>query len=457
MTDKEIAKALSISIGTVITLWSTIRGKLGISSRAAAVAGIAWAVAKLESRNVPEVDEPAYLFDNQAVEPAILILGKQQVVLMCNAVAAIMFDVVPGMTLDKSPKLARALTDNTDPDSEGAIGFPWSRAGAQSLPIEEVIQIASAGGSTQQVVVSCTFADDHVFGRVAILRVHPTNNYAVTDRRTNEGPFQGKDSSRWGAAVPIEKSPVERAPEPETKPTNPPMLRESPFILGRVEDVPQFAAMISHDLEGPLRAISCISQMLAADHAYALTNEGKRFLDQIQARAIHLVKLLDGIAEYAQIDDVTRWTAPVDLASFARDLAREVEEKTGIKVQVDVDSFTCETDPEALGVCVRMLLENAAKSASATGEPLVGIRIRKTEDRCQIAVWDNGENFDTSVVDVFEAIDRRVPRSMPAPGVGITLLSLAAARLGGFIAPESLPGQRATFTLDIPCRAIAAR
>lgn len=415
MTDKEIAKALSISIGTVITLWSTIRGKLGISSRAAAVAGIAWAVAKLEARNVPELDEVDDLADNGELRPAILILGKQHVVLMCNALAGNMFETVPGMTFDKSPRLARTLTSHRVAETGAQSDFPWNRLGEPKSKVEDILQIAYPGGSTQQVLVKCTFADDPVFGRVAVLRVFPSNDYSNSDRQTSENFPEGKESGRSNAALKSEP-PTPRPTEPE--------LAETPVALGAVEDVETFAAMVVHDLEGPVRAIFRNSLALSE------TIRDKEILAEIRSDAERLTVLLEGLSRYALVDASMRKLAPVALQDF---IVSIVDKAGG--VEVDVDNLTFEADVDALDACVRGLLENALKSTSESKSPKIRITGRSVGGRCQIAVRDNGMGFDIG--------DR-------GADIGLTLVAIAAARLGGVVVPQSSAGKGATFTLDFP-------
>lgn len=230
-TDKEIAKSLGIRIGTVITLWAAIRGKLGISSRAAAVAAMGWAVAKMEARYVPEL-EHVFVAD-KGESAAVVVLNRHQVVLMCNPIAASVFETQPGLSFDRSPIIQAAETP-----------LPWIRTGPDVYQ-EGVIRVSFPGGRARAFMVRCRFETDGVFGEIAIVTIVPAGIGTPT-----ELSWSGKEE-------------------------------------GGGADLLQQMTM---------RAVVFHAQELLDRHSGELGSEGKRVLDRLRSQAIRLAEGLAGQA-----------------------------------------------------------------------------------------------------------------------------------------------------------------
>jgi len=97
LSDKEIAKELGISVGTVTTLWSRLRAKQGIGSRILAVAAMASSVARMTTQ-ITSLDQE--LRSPEGIESHVrLLVSRRQIVLSCSTRAWAAFGLYPGCSL----------------------------------------------------------------------------------------------------------------------------------------------------------------------------------------------------------------------------------------------------------------------------------------------------------------------------------------------------------------------
>jgi signal transduction histidine kinase len=71
---------------------------------------------------------------------------------------------------------------------------------------------------------------------------------------------------------------------------------ETDSELARVHQaLAAFSRSVSHDLRGPLRAVDGFSQVLLADHAHALDQDGRALLEQICAGTQRMSAIMDDL------------------------------------------------------------------------------------------------------------------------------------------------------------------
>ena len=63
-----------------------------------------------------------------------------------------------------------------------------------------------------------------------------------------------------------------------------------------------FSYSVSHDLRAPLRAVSAFTQALLSDHTGDLNDEGKRLLQNVNAGAAHMDRLITDLLRLAQLN-----------------------------------------------------------------------------------------------------------------------------------------------------------
>src|SRR5690606_34969675 len=98
------------------------------------------------------------------------------------------------------------------------------------------------------------------------------------------------------------------------------------------------------------------------------------------------------------------------------------------------------------------LLSNAVKFSPA-GE-VVHVSVRALDRRYRVSVTDRGpgisEEFRTRIFGKFAQADASDTRQKGGTGLGLNIVAQIVDRLGGSVSYDSVPGEGATFHVDLP-------
>jgi PAS domain S-box-containing protein len=221
------------------------------------------------------------------------------------------------------------------------------------------------------------------------------------------------------------------------------------------KELETFAYSVSHDLKAPLRGIDGYGRLLQEEHTAVLNEEGQIFLRNIRQATQQMGRLIDDLLAYSRLERRDIRPAPINLAALVGGLLAEQQETIAarsVKInQINLD-IAIQTDPDALSMALRNLIDNALKFSKETPAPAIEIGCRQTEESVQLWVRDNGIGFDpkfiTRIFEIFQRLHRA--EDYPGTGIGLALARKAAERMNGAAWAESEPGQGATFYLQIP-------
>lgn len=220
----------------------------------------------------------------------------------------------------------------------------------------------------------------------------------------------------------------------------------------------EFLAVMSHELRTPLNAISAYVELIGMELRGPLTVEQRADLARIQRSQEHLVKLVDGVLNYARLDAGAVEYAVEDvaldgiLATCEALVAPQVAAK-GLEMTFDVrdPTPTVVADSEKLQQIVLNLLTNAMKFTEPGGRITLGCSFGT--DDVAIAVSDTGRGIPAEHVErIFEPfvqVDARLTRRHEGVGLGLAISRDFARGMGGDLTVESTPGQGSTFTLRV--------
>ena len=215
-----------------------------------------------------------------------------------------------------------------------------------------------------------------------------------------------------------------------------------------------FAYAVSHDLRGPLRALSGFSQALQEDYGPQLTGEAGLYLQQIDIASRNMGRLIDGILVLSRVTrgELQRETIDVSamaerlLAGLARESpARAVDWRVAPGLIVAGDSHLIET-------ALSNLLGNAWKYTGRADAPRIRVDAGSVAGLDGICVADNGAGFDEAYAERLFKPFQRLHRQDEFPGIGIGLATVQriVRRHGGEIRAEGRPGAGATFCFALP-------
>jgi PAS domain S-box-containing protein len=218
-----------------------------------------------------------------------------------------------------------------------------------------------------------------------------------------------------------------------------------------------FAAAVSHDLRGPLRAIAGFTELLSKSNRERLDASGQKFLDRVHANAQQMGRMVEDYLAFLssnreQLGHVTE----VDLKHLAHGVFAELAALPGQKST----QFVCAALPQAWGDVPMLrqvlvnLLGNALKYSSQQEHPVVEVGATPGEDVHTFFVRDNGAGLDlTQAARLFEPFQRfHSAAEFPGTGVGLAIVKRIVERHGGRIWAQSQPGAGATFFFTLPAR-----
>lgn len=219
-----------------------------------------------------------------------------------------------------------------------------------------------------------------------------------------------------------------------------------------------FAAAVSHDLRGPLRAIAGFSELLARSQRERLDTAGQQFLDRVRASALQMGNMVEDYLRFLKSNrEQPLILAPVDI----KRLVHEIFDNLACVPDQEPAWFVCDPLPQAWGdeamlkpVLVN-LIGNALKYSSQCEQPVVEVGAIADEAGAGFHTYfvrDNGAGLDLAVAArLFEPFQRfHSAAEFPGTGMGLAIVKRIIERHGGRVWAQSKPGAGATFFFTLP-------
>ena len=219
-----------------------------------------------------------------------------------------------------------------------------------------------------------------------------------------------------------------------------------------------FVSAITHELKTPLAGIRVALETVLRGRADP--DGSRRFLANALTDADRLGDLIEKVLE------VTRYTGGAHRLQIALgDLSQLVEEEVvaaerraaarGVELASDITpGVQASFDPEALGIVISNLLENALKYAQGTPSHVV-VRLLVEHGEAVLEVEDNGVGIAAGELETifrpFYRANDEVTRRTPGTGIGLFVArEIAVAHGGTLVAASAGRGQGARFRLVLP-------
>lgn len=220
-------------------------------------------------------------------------------------------------------------------------------------------------------------------------------------------------------------------------------------------ELESFAYSVSHDLKAPLRGIDGYSQILLEDYGERLDDDGRQVLANVRRGVTQMHALIDDMLAYSRMERCPLEIRPVELAPLVHAVVTAMPAASGAttaRIDEQVPALQVRVDPDALMLALRNLVENALKFSRAKSDALVSIGAEPCEGCVRLWVRDNGIGFDMQYHDRIFEMFRRLQRAneYPGTGVGLALVKKAVQRMGGRVWAQSMPGEGATFFIEVP-------
>ena len=223
-----------------------------------------------------------------------------------------------------------------------------------------------------------------------------------------------------------------------------------------------FLAMMSHEIRTPMNGVLGMLRNLPRD---GLTSGQTARLDAALASGKGLMGLLNSILDYSKLEQGLGGaeTTVFDLMSALQDIAllmAPMAEEKGLSlvtVLPETQLPPLKGDMGKLRQILFNLVSNAVKFTDA-GEVRIVAELLTPVDvdplRFRIIVSDTGKGIATEALErIFAAFQQENPltaRTYGGTGLGLSISRRLAGLMGGQLTADSVPGQGATFTLDLP-------
>ncbi len=240
------------------------------------------------------------------------------------------------------------------------------------------------------------------------------------------------------------------------------LVRERTEKLERAnQELESFAYTVSHDLRAPLRHIDGYSNILAAEYADQLDEQGRFFISNVRKAAQNMSRMIDGLLQLSRTSRGALTYTQVDLSALAVEIAQDLNASEPDRpVQWDICSG-CVTpgDARLLRAVLQNLLENAWKFTQGRHPAQITFGCqeggRSRADMKVFFVRDNGAGFDMKYAGkLFTPFQRlHSEEEFAGTGIGLATVQRIIRRHGGDIWVESAPEQGATFFFSLPVEA----
>jgi len=223
-------------------------------------------------------------------------------------------------------------------------------------------------------------------------------------------------------------------------------------------ELQQFAYIVSHDLQEPLRMVSSYCQLLAQRYADKLDQDANEFIEFAVDGSQRMKGLITDLLKYSRVGTQGKPFENVDLNSSLGDaLANLNMAIDGSGAVVTSDQMPAlDVDKRQFVQLLQNLIGNALKFGNGK-QPKIHVGTKREENSWLFSVKDNGIGIDLDFQDkVFGVFQRSHTKDQhTGNGIGLAVCKRIVERHGGRIWVESEPEKGATFYFNIPVQKIA--
>jgi signal transduction histidine kinase len=209
-----------------------------------------------------------------------------------------------------------------------------------------------------------------------------------------------------------------------------------------------FSYSVSHDLRAPLRAIDGFAGILAKEHAGALDDQARHYLDRIVNGVARMSALVEALLDLARISRAPLTNSDVDLSALSAEIVADLAAANPARaVTVTIEpGLIARGDRQLLSVVFVNLIGNAWKFTSRKADARIEIT-RHPGEPSGFVVRDNGAGFDMSYATNLFAPFQRLHGATDFAGTGVGLATVyrIVTRHGGRIWAEAAPDCGAAF------------
>jgi signal transduction histidine kinase len=205
-------------------------------------------------------------------------------------------------------------------------------------------------------------------------------------------------------------------------------------LTDRARYIAEFAANVSHELKTPLAGVLGATELLRDDAEVMTAAQRERFLENIEADARRMERLVQRLLELARVQNAPAESRRIELAPFVERVAARYAQP--IELDLAAAPAALEMNPDHLESALVNLLDNAVRHG--VGRP-VRLCVRRDGARTAFEVRDHGPGISPrNLSRVFERFFT-TERERGGTGLGLAIVKAVAELRGGDVTLESGP------------------
>jgi light-regulated signal transduction histidine kinase (bacteriophytochrome) len=176
------------------------------------------------------------------------------------------------------------------------------------------------------------------------------------------------------------------------------------------------------------------------------------YLDQLNAGAIRMGRLIDDLLTYSQIGRENLNLLPVDLNRLMQQVQKnllDMIDASGAVIRINDQLPTVTGHWATLEMAFQNLLSNAIKFVLPGVTPVITLSVHTDKRRCTVSINDNGigiaGKYQDRIFGVFQRLHTR--EEYPGTGIGLAIVKKAVKLHDAQISLNSAPGQGSTFAI----------
>lgn len=210
-----------------------------------------------------------------------------------------------------------------------------------------------------------------------------------------------------------------------------------------------FAGEVSHDLQGPLAAVSLALQMLSTRSSPPAGTDEAFLLDTALSGTARMRRTVGDMLDFAMLGGRGPGS-PVRLDEVVAQVLDDLDRVAG-EAEVRVGALPAVIGHEVeLRSVLQNLIGNAIKHSAPLGRPHVAVEGRRRGDRVRVTVTDNGPGVPEELRDDVFGLFARGDEQVEGRGIGLATCARIVHSRGGTIGVHEGEGGGAAFWFELP-------
>lgn len=214
------------------------------------------------------------------------------------------------------------------------------------------------------------------------------------------------------------------------------------------QELQDFAYIVSHDLQEPLRKVHSFGQFLFEDCYDQLSDDGKDYVNRMQNASVKMKMLVQDLLKLSRVGTATAEFKPVNINNVINDALDDLSVAiTESEAEIVVGEL-----PDVMGQCTMLtqlfenIIGNALKYRNKNRKLRVDISAEEQNGQVTFSIKDNGIGIEDRFKDkIFGVFQRLHSIGYEGTGIGLALCKKVVAKHDGRIWLESTVGKGTTF------------